>query len=127
MSTSATIGQLLYSPKSEDITIPITIASDASGGALAAADILRSEAMFMKLDEVEIKKGTSTDKLTINNERGTKIFEIAALDATANKIYGGNLIQDIFPKYDCKWTIETDGFDADDEVIVYLKFTRYNG
>lgn len=125
--TTATVGTIQGFNKGEDISVPITISGGAAGGALAATNINVPEAWGMKLDEVEVDYGLSTDKLTIKSGRGTKLFEIAALDATESKVYGGHQTLGIFPRFDSVWTIETDGFTAEDTVTVYLKFTRFNG
>jgi hypothetical protein len=122
--TTALVGDPIGDAK--DVTIPVVISGGAGGGALAATSIYKAGADMMKLDEVEVVAGSSTDTMTVKNSRGTSIFSKAL--PVANKIYGGHQGGNaIFPKMDCIWTVETNGFTALDTVTVYFKFTRFNG
>jgi len=107
-----------------EFILPVTITSDVGGGALASFALPGAVLNGAKLDEVEIVHGTSTCALTITNERGTVIWNLAALDGAANKIYGGHVTTGIFPKKDCVWNLTTGVLDAGDTVVAYFKFTK---
>jgi hypothetical protein len=110
--------------RATEFILPVTITSDAGGGALAATVLPAGILDFAKLDEVEIVHGTSTAAVTITNSRGTVVWSLAAMDATANKIYGGHITTGIFPKKDTGWSLTTGNLDAADTVVIYFKFTK---
>jgi hypothetical protein len=124
--TTAVIGNPTGFGKGENFTIPVTISGGENGGALSAKAFSKANAFGMKLDEVEVIKGTSENELTVRSGRGTVVFRISALDSTKNRIYGGHITVGVFPKMDSVWTVETDGFDVADEITVYFKFTNNN-
>jgi hypothetical protein len=107
-----------------NVILEFTLEADGSGGAVSNHRINDQSLLGLQLIEVETIYGTSTASVTITNGRGTTVWSLAALDATANKIYVGHKTWGIFPmKGPSWWNLSTGSIDASDTVKLYLKFS----
>jgi hypothetical protein len=105
------------------ITVPITVTCDSSVTAITD-EVLAIPAGIRgyELRAVEIDHGLSTASILIENSVSTPQWSLSAMDATANKQYGGHIGIGIYPVFDDTWQLTLGTLTADDTFAIKLKF-----